>query len=187
MARHKPVLSLCFGIIACFAFCVVGCVGQPQGPATSPLEDSVKRFLQDYLRTAGFGDDHTTRYYASFVSLSDRGKQDVVVYLTGRSWCGSGGCTTLILAPKGSSYRVVTRITISRPPIRVLATRSNGWHDISVQVQGGGIQPGYEVQLPFDGKTYPRNPSTPRARRLTEKVSGEVLVPPTSEGKPLYR
>jgi len=184
---HKLVLSFYFKMIACFVFCVTSCVGQPQGPATSPSEDSVKRFLQDYVKTAGFGDDETTRYYASFVNLGDGGRQDVVVYLTGQSWCGSGGCTTLILAPKGSSYIVVTRITITRPPIRVLATRSNGWHDISVQVQGGGIQPGYEVQLSFDGKTYPRNPSTPPARRLTEKVPGEVLVAATDGGKPLYR
>jgi hypothetical protein len=147
----------------------------------------VKRFLQDYLKSAGVGDDETTKYSASFVNLSGEGKEDVVVYLTGQSWCGSGGCTTLILAPRDSSYRVVTKITITRPPIRVLATRSNGWHDISVRVQGGGIQPGYEALLSFDGKSYPRNPSTPPARRLTEKVSGEVLVPATTEGGPLNR
>src|SRR5580658_6642836 len=48
------------------------------------------------------------------------------VYLSGRGWCGTGGCNMLVLAPEGTSYRVVTRTTITRLPIRVLATKSKG-------------------------------------------------------------
>ena len=46
--------------------------------------------------------------------------------------------------------------------------------------QGGGIQPGYEAELRFDGKTYPANPSVPPARPLKGKPEGEMLIaPPT--------
>jgi len=94
----------------------------------------------------------------------------------------------LILAPEGaSSFKVVTKTTITRLPIRVLATKSNGWHDISVVAAGGGVQPGYDAILSFDGKTYPSNPSTSPAGRLEGKVEGKTVMPVTTEGKLLYQ
>jgi hypothetical protein len=152
----------------------------------SRVDTSVKRFLKNYVGVPRSDDDKSTRYFASFADLSGHGKQEVIVYVTGQAWCGSGGCTTLILAPNDSSFRLVTRITISRPPISVLPTKSNGWHDLSVHVQGGGIQPGYDAELSFDGKTYPRNPSVAPAKPLVGAPAGEVLVPPEGEGVLLY-
>jgi hypothetical protein len=154
--------------------------------SSSGQNDSLKRFLQDALRDPRSGEDTTTRYSFSVVDLKDDGTQEVIVHVTGQSWCGSGGCTTLVLAPDRDSYKVVTKIAITRPPIRVLATKTNGWHDLSVWVRGDGIQPGYEAELPFDGKSYPTNPSTPPARRQVEKIGGEVVVPLKVEGKSLY-
>ncbi len=131
-------------------------------------------------------DSSTTRYISAFASLGGLKTKDVIVYFTDQHSCGSGGCTTLILAPSGHSYRVVTSITIGWPPIRVLASKSNGWHDISLWVQGGGIQPGYEATLSFDGVSYPSNPSVLPARRAENKAgrkdsdfcngSGKTLV-----------
>jgi hypothetical protein len=171
-------------LLTCSAF-VAASFAQSQNQPSSSQEDSLKRFLQSYLRDSD--GDKTTRYFPVPVDLQDDGTQEIVVYLTGQMWCGSGGCRTLVLAPAGSSYSVVTRITITRPPIRVLNTKSNGWHDLGVWVQGGGIQPGYEAELPFDGKSYPSNPSIPPARRSTEKAAGKVLVPLAAEGAPLYQ
>jgi hypothetical protein len=99
------------------------------------------------------------RFFPAVVDLGDDGIQEIIVYLTSDGWCGTGGCTTLILAPEGPSYKIVTRITVTRLPIRILDAKSNGWHNIGAQVRGWGSQPGYEAELPFDGKTYPRNPS----------------------------
>lgn len=108
------------------------------------------------------------------------------MYVEGRNWCGTGGCLTLVLKQFGSSYRVVTRITIARTPIRVLASKSNGWQDLGVWVQGGGIQPGYEAGLRFDGTRYPGNPSVPPALHLTGKEPGEIVIPKSKEGTLLY-
>ncbi len=57
----------------------------------------------------------------------------------------------------------VTNISITRPPIRVLPTVTHGWHDLGVMVAGGGIIPGYEARLRFDGHSYPSNPTVPSA------------------------
>jgi hypothetical protein len=84
----------------------------------------------------------------------------------------------LILVPEGDSWRLLTKVSITRPPIRLLRTVSNGWRNIGVWVQGGGIQPGYEAELRFDGKTYPPNPSMPPARPLADKPEGQTLIAP---------
>jgi hypothetical protein len=99
----------------------------------------------------------------SFVDLNDDGEKEVIVHVISQSVCGTGGCPTLVLAPQQSPFRVVSRISITRPPIRVLNTKSHGWHDLAVWVAGGGIQPGYEAALRFDGKSYATNPTVPPA------------------------
>jgi hypothetical protein len=104
----------------------------------------------------------------------------------GRAWWGKGGCLTLILVPKDSSYTVITEMTVVQPRIRVLDIKSNGWHDLGVWVQGGGIQPGYEARLSFNGKEFPSNPTVTPAQSLTAKVSGKVVVPRSTTGEPLY-
>ncbi len=173
------------------AMLVAGCVrpilipAQQRDQQTAAQRDSLRTFLRDYVRDPRY-DYEATRYFAAFVDLRDEGPQQVIVYFTDRYSCGSGGCTTLILTPESSSYKVVTSITIARLPIRVLNTKFNGWHDIGVWVEGGGIQPGYEALLSFDGITYPRNPSVLPARRLERKVPGEVVVPRGTEGTPLF-
>ena len=51
-------------------------------------------------------------------------------------------------------------------------------------MQGGGIQPGYEAKLSFNGKTYPKNPSAAPAQRLTQQAVGKIVVPVTVREKP---
>ncbi|HEV3481172.1 MAG TPA: hypothetical protein VGR97_02470 [Candidatus Acidoferrales bacterium] len=145
----------------------------------------MKRFLQDYLRDPRMGDDKTTKYFAVFADLKDDGTKEAIVYVTGQTWCGTGGCTTLILVPKDSSYRVVTRVLITQLPIRVLASKSHGWHDIEMQVRAGqGVPHGYEAKLSFNGKSYPISPVD--GEKVTSKLAGKVVVPATAEGTPLY-
>jgi hypothetical protein len=155
---------------------------------TSAQEESpLRKFLQKYAAGGSdYPDMKAMRYIAAFVHLRDDNTQQVIVYLIGRAWCGTGGCLTLILVPKDSSYAVITEMTVVRQPIRVLDTKSGGWHDLGVWVQGGGIQPGYEARLLFNGKEYPSNPTVPPAQPLAKKVSGKIVVPRSATGEPLY-
>lgn len=139
-----------------------------------------------YLKGPNGTADETTRYVAAFVHLNDTDKEQVIVYFTDQHSCGSGGCQTLILDRQGSSFRVVTSLTIVWPPIRVLNTKTHGWHDLAVWVSGGGIRPGYEARLRFNGSTYPRNPTVPPAQPLTGTVAGTVAIPASAEGTRLY-
>jgi hypothetical protein len=144
-------------------------VAAQSGPSQDDL--SVRSFLQS------FDTDPRDRFVVAFADLNGDGKPEAIVHLTSNHWCGSGGCTTLILVRNGDSWKVLTRITITQSPIRVLTTESNGWRSIAVWVQGGGIQPGYEAELRFDGKTYPTNPSVAPARHIVGKAEGKVVIP----------
>lgn len=169
--------------IICSTLLVFSCFAETQAQPDSQSSlagESLRQFLQTW------DGDKTTRYVATFQDLNTDGISEAIVYLTGRKWCGSGGCNTLILTRDGSSWRVVTKITITRPPIRVLTSISNGWHNIGVWVQGGGITQGYEAKLIFNGKTYPRNPTVHPARRLKEKLTGEDVITSTKDALPLF-
>jgi hypothetical protein len=173
--RHIAPALLCFLFATSFA------TAQSQ-------PDHLTEFLKKYLGEPypPFELEQATRYSSVFVDLKDDRTKEVIVYLTGRGWCGSGGCRMLILAPEGTSFKIIAETTITRLPIRVLATKSNGWHDITIMVAGGGIQPGYEAVLSFDGKTYPSNPSVPPAHPLAGKVRGVIVLPVTAEEGPVY-
>ena len=131
---------------------------QPQASGKTPSSDEAKQESDESLLK--FLD---VRYFRAFVDLGNDGKKEAIVHLVGPEVCGSGGCLTVILRPEGDSYSLVTDISINRPPIRMLSRSSHGWHDLGVWVEGGGITPGYEADLAFDGTTYPENPSTPPA------------------------
>jgi hypothetical protein len=149
--------------------------GPTQQPATA-RDKKLKAYLQHYAGDPNSDDNASTRYIAAFADLQDNGSEDAIVNFMDDGWCGTGGCTMLILAPTASSYRLVTRTTITRTPIRVLSTKSHGWHDIAVWVQGGGIEQGYEARLSFNGKKYSSNPSVLPARPITGKVAGKVVI-----------
>ncbi len=148
---------------------------------TSARDESVKRFLQafDSERIP----DKPTKYVAAFYDLNGDGKTEAIIYLSG-GWCGTGGCTTLILAEDGSSWRIVSKQPITRPPIRVLASTSNGWHSIGVWTSGGGIQAGYESELRFDGETYQIIPH--QTRKSIEEPRGEAIISQEQWENPLY-
>lgn len=144
---------------------------------TTKPGDSIARFLVDYL---GPLSDPSLEYYDAFADLNEDNKIDAVVYLKGRKFCGSGGCTLLIISRLSEeSWKLISRIPITRPPICMLATKSRGWHDISVWLQGGGIAPGSEGTIKFDGKSYNLQPAVaPDAEERKSPIS-KILIQDT--------
>lgn len=142
-------------------------------PAHADRQTGITEFVRDH---------HLTRYSLALTDLNGDGQAEVLLYAMAakeggseRSLCGSGGCQLNVLALTKTRYRQITRISVTRPPIRILRTMTHGWHDIGVFVSGGGIHLGYEAQLGFDGSTYPSNPTAPPAIR-SEGADGEVVI-----------
>jgi hypothetical protein len=172
--RAATIIFLCI-------FGVAGGAAQGQRQFSAGQNERLRQFLRGYVGPAG-EEARTTRYTAAFVDLRGDGSNEVIVYVSGPRWCGTGGCTMLILAPAGSSYRVVTKTTVTRLPIRVLDTKLNGWHDISVV----GGKPLYEAELSFDGTTYPTNPSVAPASRVGGTAKGRTVISEDAKDSLLY-
>ena len=155
----------------------VTAIDQPSGP--------LKAYLQNYLSLGGrVAPDTTTRITAASVADGKGKTMEYIVYLSGPGWCGSGGCTMLILESSGSSFEVLGKVTIVQLPIRLLHSTSHGHPDIGVVVQGGGILSGYEAVLSFNRKSYPSNPSMPPAQKVAT-TRGKVIIATSKNSVPL--
>ncbi len=136
--------------------------------ATTPLPavpPEATAFIRTELKLA--------RYDAAAVDLDDDHRPEILVRATDADFCGSGGCTLFVLTPSGARYRVVTRMTVTRPPVRLLTSVTHGWRDIAVRVSGGGITRPRDVRLQFDGSSYPTNPTMVAA---TARPAGRTLI-----------
>jgi hypothetical protein len=120
--------------------------------------------------------DKETRFKAEVEKVSDTNAQHAVVYLRGRKWCGSGGCTLLMLEKHGDDWKVISKIPVVHLPIRILNKKHNGWHDLSVRVGGGGITESYDVDLHFDGKKFSKDPSSNHPKKLDLTEPGESVI-----------
>lgn len=156
-------------------------IGISVAQANQESDGLVVKFLHDYLKGP---EDKTTRYSVASISLNGK-TEDVFVYISGRNWCGSGGCTALLLRPFGASFKVINKFTLVRLPIRVLPSKNNGWNDIAMRVQGGGTAQGYTAILKFNGHRYPANP-TVAPTLAPELADAGVDVQLKGEGAPLY-
>lgn len=125
---------------------------------------------------------HLTRYSVAVSDLNGDKQPEALVYAMATSsgdgqadLCGSGGCDLYVLSLTPTGYRLITNVSLTRPPIRVLPSISHGWHDLGVWVAGGGITAGYEARLRFDGHRYPSNPTVPPSARSKEKTGKTII------------
>ncbi|MEZ5681961.1 MAG: hypothetical protein R3E14_11800 [Erythrobacter sp.] len=138
-------------------------------PAPANADEDIKHFLlQEYP------DASPMQYALARSDLNGDGADEAIVYLVSPYFCGTGGCNTLILTPAGPMWDKVGEISVSRTPITVMDTSSNGWKDITVAIAGGGGASGNAL-LKFDGKAYPSNPTVAPAE-MTDKTGAELIA-----------
>lgn len=140
-------------------------------PVASP-DDQVASVI------AKFSEQADIDYQQARVDLNNDGIDDVLVLLQGQEWCGSGGCTFLVLEGlKGSgeggltAYKILSQSTVTRPPIRVSERANEGWKNLIVYSDGE------ERLLAFDGKRYPPNPSLESVASAEEREQAVLVLP----------
>lgn len=144
-----------------------------QAPAPS-VEDQVREFLQNYrVNGAPLGRD--ARFHLGTADLDGDGRDEALAWIDDRGSCGSGGCSLLVLRRDGNGWREVVRTTVTWPPVLVLESSANGWRDLAVKVAGGGV-PAHNVELSYDGRSYPKNPTAPPARAAEPQMPGRVVI-----------
>ncbi|WP_319784062.1 hypothetical protein [Oceanisphaera sp. IT1-181] len=127
---------------------------------------------------AEFTEQADLEYQHAFMDLNHDGVEDALVLLAGSDWCGSGGCALLVLKgqvlgqqAEGSSFEVISRSTVTRPPIRVGKSESEGWQNLIVHSDGA------EKLLQFDGNRYPPNPSMQPSATPEQLDGANILLP----------
>jgi hypothetical protein len=156
------------GVIVTLGFLSTNGAAQP----STNSQELLQKFLQAHIRQMDPNIDQTTKFSYAFVDLNSDGKDEAIVYLMGRAWCGTGGCNTYILTPVGGSYKFVARVPASRPPIRVLDEMSHGWRVVTTVVRVDATHI-YEGELRFDGQKYPLGERPPAGGLPGRLVIGE--------------
>lgn len=117
---------------------------------------SVPEGIIAYLKTNYNDASETSRHFIyNAIDLNDDGKTEYLVGLIGGDWCGSGGCTMLIL---DKNYKLNTRMTVVEYPVYVGSPGgkevTKGYSNIYIQNRDGSV-----AKMTWNGKKYPANPS----------------------------
>lgn len=97
----------------------------------------------------------------AWADVNNDGLEDALVLAGDPDWCGSGGCTLLIVEAVPTfdreelgEYFVAAEIEMVNAPIRLSAQKTAGWSDLIVQSENGEPR-----RLRFNGETYPFSPA----------------------------
>jgi hypothetical protein len=129
----------------------------------------VRDFLAlDYLaEDLPYLEDSDRKFQLYFTDLNGDSQDEIFVRFLSPYFCGSGGCTFLILSP---DMKLITRLTVTRAPIFVEKTKENGWSVLLVKDNG------VFKELTYENGSYPANPSVlPKAPYDAPSGHAEVL------------
>ncbi|CAH1589238.1 hypothetical protein [Vibrio rotiferianus] len=108
------------------------------------------------------------RYMTGSADLNSDGSAEHFVLLQDRYFCGSGGCAAYMFDNSG---KVINRMSVTRTPVVLADSFSNGWQDFIVWSNGA-----YR-QMSFNGESYPSNPSLePKVDRDTNVQTAIAYV-----------
>lgn len=113
----------------------------------------VKAYLQKDLRDdleKGLVDSSSRSFRLAEYDLNNDGKKEIFVALQGMYFCGSGGCTFLLLQNDGT---LITRFTVTEYPIMISDKETKDWKNLMLESRAK------LHEMKYNGKAYPSNPS----------------------------
>ena len=117
--------------------------------------------------------DRKFRFYE--VDLNGDNKNEYFVSFSNSYFCGSGGCTYLLLS---NDLNLINRFTVTRSPIYRSSIKTNGWNELIVPDKNGS-----HVYLKYDGKKYPSNPSVINTSAVANSKDDLEIIPETETAK----
>ena len=107
----------------------------------------INHYLKDDLQFLQ-PSDRKFQFYK--IDLNDDGKKEIFIRFMSSYFCGTGGCTFLLLGKYG---KIITKFSVTRAPIFVEPTKENGWAILLVK------DAGVFKELKFSDGKYSSNPS----------------------------
>ncbi len=92
--------------------------------------------------------------------LNEDGRRDALVLFKTPFgyWCGTHGCTMLVLRAHNDYFSLVNAIQPVREPVYISTVKSHGWKNLIVRVSGRWDK-AKDVVMVHNGQKYPDNPS----------------------------
>lgn len=117
------------------------------------LEGAIRAAAPDYTEKSVEILGHEARYLHGEVDLDHDGRSEVLAYLLGPFFCGTGGCNLMLFRRDGEGYTLVNDFPTTDLPVIVSSETTEGWSDL-VRLQTGGGVPSSYVRHVFDGERY---------------------------------
>lgn len=131
---------------------------EPVEEVSQPAPMTAEDWIRANHKEAVSSDLGQLQYAAAETDLDGDGTPEVLVYLGGPMFCGTGGCNLAVLKCEGGDLIQVSETSVVQLPVGVLDSKSHGWRDLAVNVSGGGMTEGIS-RLRFTGSRYPGNAS----------------------------
>lgn len=132
----------------------------------SSVDDLMSKNITNFLKYSYLKKelDQLTEYDRRFqmflVDLNGDGKDEYFVRFMSPYFCGTGGCTFLLL---DRYSEIITQFSVMDAPLYITKNKSKGWYNIYLYNNGS-----YR-ELKFNGKKYPSNPSTATKIKFNKK------------------
>lgn len=125
----------------------------PEHQAEIKTVNLVKHTLSEMFKddlSKNLIDKESKKFKLFEYDINQDSKKEIFVGLMGPYFCGSGGCTLLVLDPEG---KLINKFTVTDYPISIADSNTKGWNDLILTSNGK------DHLIKFNGKTYPANPS----------------------------
>ncbi|PKB16943.1 hypothetical protein [Flavobacterium sp. 5] len=141
-------------------------------------EIKLKNFMvHDYIKDdMKFLTESDHKFQFENIDLNGDAIPETFVRFSSPYFCGSGGCTFLLL---DNHQKIITKFTVMEAPVYIENTTKNGWAVLLVNDRG------VFKDLSFNGKKYPSNPSVlPKSSYDDTSDHSTILFDkPFAEGK----
>ena len=133
------------------------------------LIDKIKDYIAtEYLSEADLRaiSEDQRKFQIHQIDLNNDGKKELFVNFITSYFCGTGGCSLLLLNDK---IEPITKFTVTRTPLYVEQSTENGWRPILTQSEGKWRK------LTFKDGSYPSNPSVVEISNDAPTESADIL------------
>ena len=139
-----------------------------QGTTDEAIASKIKHYLTtDYLKNdIKFMSKEDRKFQFQTVDLNNDGQQEIFINFITPYFCGSGGCTLLLL---DNDWKTITRFTVTSTPIMIEPNKEQKWAVLLVKDNGV-----WKDLLYKNGK-YPSNPSL-LSKSKVDAPSGHAQV-----------
>ncbi|MFP4313214.1 MAG: hypothetical protein ACLFR0_02695 [Alphaproteobacteria bacterium] len=144
-------------------------------PVIDPSDFVLKESLLDILKETG--GPLNSGYISRRADLNNDGRRDaLVLFKTPYGfWCGTHGCTMLVMQAHNDVFTLHSAIQTVRPPVYISDYESNGWKNIIMRVSGRSTK-AKNVSLQFDGESYPSYPDVIPRISADEFLSAKEIM-----------